>query len=357
MDIVNFIYHGVEKDQGKDTKITDLFEKEETIDVLPENTKLVTFLNELRGKYNKAGPSYGQLKREETSNFTKSLDLYIQEGIDFVSFSKKTFKLLCDEIEGTSTANGGVILFLEYISLSKKYILIVSLKEKDVMILNRDDRSLQAILSLDLEKIHEAARITIEDYLINNQPYLSFIKGPKNRKVTDYFRKALNCSDFTDSVKFTEDLIELYRSFAKTKNYTKEKIYADEKKIFDLFEQIRTDKKDGNGDGLVQLTVISAIVDVSNPLEFLDFIQASEDHRIPHDFEPNKTVYSRLQRFRGKDGDAVFSFSREDYNTGKVDFFDSDDDSETIVTFKIKNPTTRKELKEFKAEDEQTTNR
>lgn len=348
MDITNFIYHGVEKEQGKDSKITDSFELQELIEIKEEDTKLLSFLDKLRGKYNKTGPSYGQLKKDEDANFTKYLNKYIAKEIDFLVFSQKVFGLISTEIEGTSTATGGIILFLEYTHLEKNYILIIVLKEKDAMSLNKSNKSLEFILSLDVEKLHEAARISTQDFVIDNQPYLSFIKKSSNKKVTDYFRSALNCDDFTDSAKFTDTLLKLYRSFAKHKKYEKEKIYADEKKIFDLFEEVRILKREGNGDGLITLSAISSRLNVSNESEFLDFIQENELNIIPHDFEPDKTIYSKLQRFKGKDGDTSFSFSRADYNSGKVNFEIAENATEATVTFKVKSQKTLTELAEFR---------
>lgn len=350
MDIANFVYHGVEKEQGKDSKITDLFESSELIAIKRDDIKLLTFLDKLRGKYNKAGPSYGQLKKDEDSNFTKYLNKYLSSEIDFLIFSQKVFGLISTEIEGTATATGGIILFLEYKQLDKEYILIVVLKEKDVMTLNKSNKSLEFILSLDVEKLHEAARISINDFLDDKQPYLSFIKKSSNKKVTDYFRKALNCEDFTDSDKFTDNLLNLYRKFARSKTYDREQMQKDEKKIFDLFEQIRIDKRDGKGDGLVKLSTISTILNVSNEDEFLNYIQSDELNIIPHDFEPSKSIYSRLQRFKGKDGDTSFSFSRADYNSGKVniEILRNDSGIGAIVTFRVKNAKTLSELKEFR---------
>lgn len=350
MDITNFIYHGVEKEQGKDTKITDSFELPELIEIKDEDTKLLSFLDKLRGKYNKTGPSYGQLKKDEDANFTKYLNKYIANEIDFLKFSQKVFGLISTEIEGTSTATGGIILFLEYRHLDKNYILIIVLKEKDAMSLNKNDKSLEFILSLDVEKLHEAARISTHDFVIDNQPYLSFIKKSSNKKVTDYFRNALNCDDYTDSVKFTTILLDLYRKFAKEKGFDKEKIYADEKKIFDLFEEVRIAKRDGKGDGLITLSAISSRLNVTNENEFLDYIQEDETNIISHDFEPNKTIYSRLQRFKGKDGDTSFAFSRADYNSGKVSINISENGGEATVSFNVKNAKALAELAEFKVE-------
>ena len=119
MEITNFIYHGVEKEQGKDSKITDLFELSDLIEVKEEDTKLLNFLDKVRGKYNKTGPSYGQLIKDEDANFTKYLNKYIAKEIDFLIFSQKVFGLISTEIERTATATGGIILFLEYKQLQK----------------------------------------------------------------------------------------------------------------------------------------------------------------------------------------------------------------------------------------------
>lgn len=336
MDISNFIYHGVKKEQGKDTRITGSFELDDTIEIKEDDTKLLTFLNDVRAKYNKAGPSYGQLKKDEDANFTKYLNKYIEGEIKFLVFSQKVFKLISDKIESTTNATGGVILFLEYKQLEKNYILIVVLKEKDAMSLNKSNNFIEFILSLDVEKLHEAARISIKDYVADNQPYLSFIKKANNKKVTDYFREALNCDDFTDSAKFTLILLDLYRSFANKKGFDREKTYADQKKIFDLFEEVRIAKRDGKGDGLITLSAISSRLNVTNI--------------ISHDFEPDKTIYSRLQRFKGKDGDITFAFSRADYTSGKVGINISENGDEAIVSFNVKNAKALAELAEFRVE-------
>jgi len=339
MDIKNFVIHGIEKEQHKN--INDYFERDELIPF--DSDKINKFLDKLRERYNKHSPSYGQLNKDEDANFTKHLEEFRNGDIDFLNFSIKVVRLIRTEMDKAQAASGGLVVFLEYKFQGKNYILISMLKEKDTMSFNSVDKNLEEITHVDLDKLNEGARISIEDYVANNQPYLSFIKKSQSVKITEYFIDALNCLDYTDSKQYTEIVLDALQRFSKHKEWEKPKYYTARKALFDYFEEARTKKKDGSGDGMISLSVLSTAINMTEPDEFLNFITADESIKIAHNFEPHRDTYLKIKRLRGKDGDVTFSFDKADIDSGKVRF----DPVTKQLTILISKPDLINDLTEF----------
>src|SRR5690606_12834974 len=73
---------------------------------------------------------------------------------------------------------------------------------------------LEPTLNIDLHLLNEAARVNIARLNAQEEPYLTFIKGSrKQTAVTEYFRTALACTNYTNSAYHTEQLIKAAEAY------------------------------------------------------------------------------------------------------------------------------------------------
>lgn len=80
--------------------------------------------------------------------------------------------------------------------------------------IDEDSLGLLPTLNIDLDLLNEAARINITRFEADAEPYLTFIKGArKTADVTEYFRNALACENYTNSSEQTKPLIRAADDF------------------------------------------------------------------------------------------------------------------------------------------------
>lgn len=357
MQVENFIIHGVEKDQHTQVIKKD-FERDTVISV--ETPELQKFLEDLRASYRSTNPSYGVLKTDQDANFTKHLKAWLADSTDFAEFSKLSFRLIKNSVRTTPQATGGIVAFLEYEQHGSRYLMIVMLKEKNVMQFKEDDNSLKPILSIDLANLNEAARIDLDKFAANDQSYLSFVTKNTRRGATDYFRTAIDCDDETylDSKTFTKNIIAAVKGFCKNAGWSAEKRLAANDRLFELFEDTRIAASKSGGSGKVNLTVISAVINPDQPEALLQYVQQNDEgekgFKIDYEFQPHLEEYQKIKRFKATQGDIKFSFYKSDFDSGKVKIGD-EKDGKIEVTFVIESQDIMKQINEFKDEDREPT--
>ncbi|MEC8568619.1 MAG: nucleoid-associated protein [Pseudomonadota bacterium] len=351
MQVENFIIHGVEKDQHTQVIKKD-FERDTVIPV--ETPQLQKFLEDLRSSYRSTNPSYGVLKTDQDANFTKHLNAWLADSTDFAEFSKLSFRLIKNNVRITPQATGGIVAFLEYKQHGSRYLMIVMLKEKNVMQFKEDDNSLEPILSIDLANLNEAARIDLDKFAANDQSYLSFVTKNTRRGATDYFRTAIDCDDETylDSKTFTQNIMVAVKGFCESKGWSSDKHSDAKSRLFDLFEGITNLGKKG-GSGKVNLTVISAVIDPDEPEALLKYVQENDEgekgFKIDYEFQPHREEYLKIKRFKATQGDIRFSFNKADLDSEKVKISE-EKDGKIEVTFVIESPDIMNQINEFKDE-------
>lgn len=246
--------------------------------------------------------------------FPVLLHQYVNDDSGFVNFSQETTNLIAAEMRTSFFANGGYVLFLRYQNQGQDWVLIVMLKLKPGTGINEDTLSLEDTLSFDIDHLHEAARIDLEKWQTNTQPYLSFIKKSKDGEdVTRYFRQALGCTEYIDSKYHTDQAIKAVDAFCKEKNWTTEQLHNARRRTYEY-----CDEKDKNGEN-ANLTALSAIIFDQEPSAFLDYVREN-DYEVSETFKPHKKTYTKLHRINGAVGNIKFSFDVEDIEQQRVDY-------------------------------------
>lgn len=260
--------------------------------------------------------------------FPVRLGDYVSKKISFHDFTVDTLALIQNEMEKSHLASGGFALFLRYQQGGGDYLLVAMLKLKPGAGINQQTLDLEPTLNIDVGLLHEAARISLSRLAAGTEPYLSFIRGKaKAGEVTEYFRAALACQNFTSAKHHTEQLIQAATDFVNERtDLTTEEQRREEhiRMRASLYECFASSK-----DEVVLLTLAAAVMP-SDPQNFVDFVKdaaALDKYNISDSFQPHKDTFNRLKRIRGAIGKTIkVSFAVEDVQTGRV-VYDQQTDS------------------------------
>lgn len=275
---------------------------------LPIDMVLTTLCTELLALYNTTVNSYGTLGQDPTLHtFPLRLNAYTSSTITFQEFTISALSLIEKEMQGAPFASGGYALFLRYQHDNNDFLLVAMLKLKPGAGIDEQTLNLQPTLNIDLSRLHEAARINLTKLTTATEPYLSFIKGKAKKKgdVTDYFRDALACENFTKSSHHTEQLIKAADAFVTaredlpTPEAKREEKVRMRQRLVDCF---------ANNPVEVVLPTLAAAIMPSNPEEFVAFVRTgpqADQYQINDSFTPHKATYNKIRRITGKIGGSV----------------------------------------------------
>lgn len=289
--------------------------------VLPIDPVLTTLCTDLLALYNSTVNSYGTLGQDPTLHtFPLRLNEYTQGTDGFQAFTTASLSLIKKEMQDAIFANGGYALFLRYQHDNTDFLLVAMLKLKPGAGIDEQTLSLQPTLNIDLNLLHEAARINLTRLSSATEPYLSFIKGKaKKGDVTEYFRTALACENFTNSSHHTDQLIKAADAFVAARadlpleNEKREERTQMRKRLYDCFAN--------NTDEVVLPTLAAAIMP-SSPQDFLNFVRTgpqAAQYQINDSFKPHLPTYNKIRRITGKIGASVsVGFNVDDVQAQRV---------------------------------------
>jgi len=288
---------------------------------LPVNDTLQTISKDLLAMYATRSNSTGTFGADPTVHrFPIFLTEYQQDALSFYDFTTRSLRLIEEEMAKTLLASGGFVLFLRYAQNNNDYLLVAVLKLKPGAGINEQTLDLEPTLNIDVNLLHEAARINLSQYLAGTQPYLTFIRGKSRAgSVTEYFRTALACQNFTSAKFHTEQLIQAANEFVDAReDLTSEddrrrELIEMRARLYDCFAQ---NKKE------VVLQTLAAAIMPEDPDNFMDFIRdaaLTERYQLSHRFQPDRKTFDRLKRIQGRIGKTItLSFSVEDVQQSRV---------------------------------------
>ncbi|QRX82262.1 nucleoid-associated protein [Glaciimonas sp. PAMC28666] len=306
MEVLQAVAHFLNKSrEEKDRKTPSTLRLRETL--LPINDKVTTLITTLRQLYNeKSGHGYGV--------FHENLDVYPFSGQlsghgtadwNFLHFTKRAMGFLQSKIEDVTFATGGYILFADYVENGEIFLLIASLKNRPGFVFD-DALELADQEHIDLDHLHEMARVNLTTWRSGGERYISFAKRRSSGdEFSQYFRKFIGCDEFTESRALTRSLLEALNAYSLAKDDNAEMRVKRRQTVFDYCEE----KRDA-GDR-VSLIALSARLSDDEPEAFLNFLNANSQLGVADDFDPDRRVYASLKRFRGGDKKLTLSFDAE----------------------------------------------
>lgn len=245
--------------------------------------------------------------------------------------------LIASKMAGVRLANGGYALFLRYREPPNDFLLIAMLKLKPGAGIDEDSLGLLPTLNIDLDLLNEAARINITRLQANEEPYLTFIKGArKAAEVTEYFRNALACQNYTNAAEQTKQLILAADDFVRQR----EDLESEEQRQHErldtrrrLFECLQQNRDE------ITLPTAAAAIYPADPNDFVMFSQAviegERKYKFDGRFKPDRKTTQNLRRISGSMGSVRISFDVEDVRSGTVEY---DAQRNAII---IKQPSNR----------------
>ncbi len=320
MQLTHFIIHEIDKKNDKQDP-SDLLPKLilDSDQEFPLNEPAsLTFSTNLRKKYSTSVSGYGCIDQSENSIFHLQLQQYYNGEINFIKLSKllvERLMIALSEGQQLKWATGGLIVLIEYIEAGRTYLLITMIKEKKAITFDRTNLNLEELLSIDLEKLHEGARIDIKKWLSDDQPYVSFIKKT-NTKVSDYFKDSINCVSYTDSKIYTDAVFAALTDYGTYQNW-EEEIKKEKKELLKQHFVNAINKKTSNGEPIVYLMEISTILDPENPENFYKYIRQNEIE-ISDEFQPDRATVRRWMRVKVKSGTINVTFNVADFEQGHI---------------------------------------
>ena len=176
---------------------------------LPVDEKLQNLCSALIAMFTKQANSNGTLGIDpNVHQFPVHLRNYVSGSAEFVSFTIEATNRIAIEMSDANFSSGGFALFLRYVVDAQEFLFVAMLKLKSGQGIDPEKLELTANLNIDLDHLHEAARINLTRWNDDKQPYLTFIKGRARKDVvSDYFRDALACTTYTDSKHHTTQLL------------------------------------------------------------------------------------------------------------------------------------------------------
>lgn len=312
--------------QIKEVVIQGLMKKSGSVDIAEKFRHSLSNIDERMQKlaedvltiYGRNSNNYGCFDADKkTYPFSNYLESYYQNKDDLVSFSQTTCKLIAARMKSSHSATGGYTCFLRYTNQGRDWLLIVVLKLETKTGINQKTLDLNESLVFDINNLHEAARIDLEKWQADSQPYLSFIKSTKRTdRVTEYFRLALGCTDYTDSQSHTDQVLKAMNDYFKENEYTPEQRQEANRKAYEYFDE-KSKKKEP-----VNLQAFSAIINDQEPDSFVGFVKEKE-FVVNETFEPHAGTYKRIKRISGKFGNISVAFDVQDVIDGVVDYDES----------------------------------
>lgn len=310
MEISEAVVQGLLKEAGSD-RVEEAFRTTPS----PVNERLCSLAEAIRQVYSDVINNYGCFDQNtETFRFPDQLKQYVKSNLDIVAFSHSACRLIAANMKQASAATGGYALFIRYASQGTDWLLIVMLKLQTSTGIDKNSLELTESLSFDIKNLHEAARIDLEKWRRNEEPYLSFVKRRgRQDEITRYFRLALGCTEYTDSKTNTNRALKAVDAYCAQQAYIPEQKREARRKTYEYFEA-----KKASGEP-VNLAAFSAILNDQEPDAFLVYVRGS-DIPLSETFEPHRATYSRFKRISQSFGTVRISFDVQDVQDEKVDY-------------------------------------
>ncbi|RVU31115.1 nucleoid-associated protein [Neptunomonas marina] len=271
------------------------------------------------------------------------------------------FSTLCDtglaqltaaiDAPSARSATGGYVVFSHY-TLERYEFLLVALVRNRATISLGDDLTPQQINQLDLDKLHQAAKVNITNFRKGKESYLSFTGTKETGSVTHYFATAFGCTDVVPSKKSTSDLLQAAKDFCTEHGMYDEREQVVEDVVSYLNRQ-RSEKLTAN------LPEVEQIFDQYIPPEQAEELSGSfsrfangERYQVSHEFQPHTHTLNNLTKLKLKSDNWQADLSKKSIGTpGTGNDIEFDEENKQLV---IKRLSTRviEQLRKALAQEE-----
>ncbi|AWB67527.1 hypothetical protein C2869_14235 [Saccharobesus litoralis] len=295
----------------------------------------------------------GTFDHGEAQLFHTFVTRFMKGEITFEKFSKLTMDKIVKEVKGLNFATGGYFVFSSYKSTSPNthdndMLLIAIVKKKNGIELK--DLEPHTIQTVDLSKLHSAARINLTNYAewkkdknedfseINS--YLSFIKPPgsKTDKV-GYFIDALGCTNITHDKKATEDVLDAVSDYfdnnEKISPFRSEAVEIVASKILEMSKTSEREYSLDKVDDLVTTLIPEEVKDELD-IGFTEFAN-NDPYNVSSRFKCNSTAALKCLKIKisDKGGDWTLNAKRHLIGTSESSDIQFDEKNKRLIITKL----------------------
>ena len=231
------------------------------------------------------------------------LQAYLDGG-DFIEFSTTAVEHLTKLMEESNLSVGGHVLLAHYQQGITDYVVVALLQHSKGVTVNAD-LSVMPSVHLDFGSINLAARINISEWRNNPQSrqYISYLKGAKGRKATDYFRDFIGCQEGVDGPGETRTLLKAFSDFVTAEDLHEE---SAREKTQTLVSYSMAQAKIGEP---ITLNEVSELIDDERPKAFYEFIR-DMGYGLSAEIPADKRTLNQFRRFTGRAGGMSISFEQ-----------------------------------------------
>ena len=270
---------------------------------LAESQATENLLNDFNEAYNaKQGKGWGFF-HAQSGAFPLSgwLQAFVDGG-DFIEFSQTAVEHLTKLMEESNLSVGGHVLFAHYQQGMTDYLVIGLLQHSESITVNAD-LTVTTSKHVDFGSITLAARINLSEWRNNpnSRQYVSYIKGSKGRRATDYFRDFIGCQEGVDGPGETRTLLKAFSDFVESEDVPEE---SAREKTQALVSYSMAQAKLGEP---ITLDELSELIDEDRPKAFYDFIR-NKDYGLSPEIPADKRTLNQFRRFTGRTEGLSISF-------------------------------------------------
>ena len=298
MPIRHSIIHQIDKKPGGTPAVLHVSGTE-----LAESQATENLLHDLNVAYNaKTGKAWGFFHAQSGAfPFSGWLQTYIDGG-EFIEFSHTAVEHLQKLMEESNLSVGGHVLLAHYQQGLTDYLMVALLQHSEGVTVNAD-LGVTPSKHLDFGSTTLAARVNISEWSNNprSRQYISYLKGSKGRKATDYFHDFIGFQEGVDGPGETRTLLKAFSDFV-----TAEDLHEDSarEKTDTLVNYSMAQAKLGEP---ITLNELSGLLVEELPHSFYDFIK-SKDYGLSETLPPDKNTINKFRRFTGRAEGMSISF-------------------------------------------------
>ncbi|BBB26546.1 nucleoid-associated protein [Amphritea japonica] len=260
--------------------------------------------------------THGSFNQENSEGypFISGFENFIKGPVDegkFLHLCDQALAQLAASLQQPSarSATGGYAIFIYYSSDVFDYLLIALVRDKTGLAFD-EELNPTKVIEVDLEKLHQAAKINITTYKEDSDSYLSFIGTRQQGNITHYFSNALGCTDVVPSKKSTSDLIRASEDFCRRYQLQEKQ----DEIVEDVVSYLSRQREDRQS---AYLPDVEKIFDDHLPPEHVEKATGafgkfanSEDYQVSQEFQPHTSTINAYTQVKTKMDNWQLDFAR-----------------------------------------------
>jgi len=297
MSIAHFIAHQVSRNDNEAPATVSLREHE-----LPINDNVSRLIDELKSTFiSRANKHYGQFNSDaENTALHPLINTFLEEHIDFLSFTQKATALLVDQLNKTSLPLSGHILFCEEQTTNVRWLHLFHLQHQPGLSINQNLEVIETEYA-DISRIGFAGRINLSNLMASQSDnYLTFSVNRQDKVQQQMFTDFLG---FIDTLNTSEDTLAFLNVVdAYSQNMAEESAQEYKDKVVEYCID-----QDRQGEPVV-FESLSQYVNEDQPEDFEKFIKTHQNDA-KSEFIPDKKSLKRFVNYSGRHKGLSISFS------------------------------------------------